>query len=149
MRCRSARPPMTWCSRCDSAREAFDGYAGGRGEPVEQCKPIQAFLETAGKIVLPALGGQAAPFAHLLHGHAQDQHFMDQHGAVRAELMLDPVEPNHGPALPFRDRLAGLATIDAFTRRINRPGTALRLLPIALERTPSPELCFVDLVVSV
>ena len=140
---------MTSYSRCASAREAFDGYARGRGEAVEQRKPIQAFLEAPRQIILPALGGQAAPLANLLHGHAQDQHFVDQHSAVRTEFMLDPVEPNHSPALPFRNRLAGLAAIDAFTRRINRPRTALRLLPIALERTPAPELCFVDLVVSV
>src|SRR5262245_17823334 len=149
MRCRSAKLPTTWYSRCASAREAFDGYAGGRGEAVEQRKPIQAFLEAPREIILPALRGQAAPLANLLHGHAQDQHFMDQRRAVCTELMLDAVEPNHGPALSFRDRLPGLAAIDAFPCRIDGPGAALRLLPVALERTPAAELRFVDLVVGV
>src|SRR5215510_346959 len=149
MRCRSAKLPTTWYSRCASAREAFDGYARGRGEAVEQRKPIQAFLEAPREIIPPALGGQAAPLAGLLHGHAQDQHFMDQRGAVCTELMLDPVEPNHGPALSFRDRLPALAAIDAFTRRINRLRAALRLLPIALERSPTAELRLIDLTVGV
>jgi hypothetical protein len=63
--------------------------------------------------------------------------------------MLDPVEPHHGPALSFRDRFPGLAAIDAFTRRINSLGAALRLLPVALERSPTAELRFIDLMVGV
>src|SRR5262249_45350127 len=125
MQCRSARLPMTSCSRCALAREAFDGYARGRGEAVKQRQPIQAFLEAAGKIVLPALCRQAAPLAHLVHGQAEDEHFMDQRSAVCTELMLDAVDPNHSPALSFRDRLPGLAAIDAFPCRIDGPGAAL------------------------
>src|SRR5207253_6900892 len=89
--------------------------------------------------------GEAAPLADLLHGHAQDQHFMDQNGAVCAEFMLDPVEPHHRPPLSFGNRFPHLAPIDALSRRVDRPGAALRLLPIALERTTAPELCFIDL----
>src|SRR5436190_9772746 len=142
---RSAKPLTMWCSRCASAREAFDGHAGGRCEAVEQRETVQAFLQAPGKIVLPALGGQAAPFANLLHGHAEDQHFMDQRGAVCTKLMLDPVEPHRGPALPFRDWLPSLTAVDAFTCRIDRPGATLRLFPVVLERTTTPVLRFVDL----
>src|SRR5205085_12282664 len=99
---RSAKPLTMWCSRCASAREAFGAHAGGRREAVEQRETVQAFLQAPCNIVLPALGGQSAPFANLLHGHAEDQQFMDQRGAVCTKLMLDPVELNHGPALPLR-----------------------------------------------
>src|SRR5438105_9224726 len=72
---------------------------------------------------------------------------MDQRGAVCAKLMLDPVEPHHGPALPFRDWLPSLTAVDALTCRIDRPGATLRLLPVVLERTTTPVLRFVDLAV--
>src|SRR5690242_11650192 len=142
---RSARPPMTSRSHSASAREAFDGYAGGRCESIEQGETVQAFLETAREVIHPALRRQAAPLADLLHGHAQDQHLVHQSCSVCAELAFDPVEPDHRPSLPFRDRLPHLAAVDALSRRIDRPGAALRLLPIALERTTAAKLRFVDL----
>src|SRR5215510_10237825 len=140
---------MTWCSRCASAREAFDGYASRRRKPVSQCESIQAFLEAPRKVVLPALGGQATLFADLLHGHAQDQHLMDQRRAVRSQLMLYPVEPHDRPPLCFRDGLTRLAAIDALARRIDRARTAFRPLPIVLERAAAAILCFVDLAMRV
>src|SRR6476620_6771868 len=70
---------------------------------------------------------------------------MHQHGAVGAEFALDTVEPRHRPALGFGDRLPPLAAIDIFPGRIDGAGTALRLLPIVLEGTATPELRLVDL----
>jgi len=74
---------------------------------------------------------------------------MDQRRAVRSQIMLYPVEPHDRPPLCFRDRLARLTAIDALARRIDRPGTAFRPLPIVLERPSAAILRFVDLAMRV
>ena len=114
-------------------------------EPVQQCQPVEAFAKSPREIVDPALTHEATALADLLHGHAENQHLMHQRGAVGAEFAFGAVEPQHRLALALGDRLAHLAAIDIFPRRIDRLRAALGLLPIVLERPAALVLRLVDL----
>lgn len=117
------------------------------GKAIDQCQPVQAFLEASCEIVLPTLGTQPSPLPNLLHRHAEDQNFVDQHRTVGPELVLGTLQPQDRLTLAFRDRLAPLAAIDIFARRIDSTRPALGLFPIALEGAASPILRIVDLAV--
>ena len=74
---------------------------------------------------------------------------MHQRRAVGAEFALGAVQPQHGLALAFGDRLPRPPAVDIFPRRIDRPRAALGLFPIVLKRPPAPILCLVELVMRV
>jgi len=74
---------------------------------------------------------------------------MDQRGAVGAEFALSAIEPEHGLALSFRNRLAHLSAIDIFPRRIDRLRSAFGLLPIVLKGPSALVLRLVDLAMAV
>src|ERR1700750_1810582 len=88
-------------------------------KPVDHRQPVEAFAESPGEIVDPALAAQAAPLSNLLHRHAKYQHLMHQRGAVGAEFALGAVQPQHGPALALRDRLPASAAVDILPGRID------------------------------
>ena len=70
---------------------------------------------------------------------------MHQRRSVRAELALGAIEPQHGLALAFGDRLAPLHAIDIFAGRIDRLRPALGALPVVLEGAAALILRLVDL----
>jgi hypothetical protein len=89
-----------------------------RRKPINQRQPIKALAKSAGEIIGPALGAQAAPQPDLLHRQAENQNLVHQRRAVGAEFALSAVEPQHGLALAFGDRLPRLPAVDIFPRRI-------------------------------
>ena len=82
-----------------------------RRKAVHQRQPIQAFAESARKIVDPALAAQTAPQSDLLHCHAQNQNLVHQSRPIRTEFAFGAVQPQHRLALAFRNRLAKLAAV--------------------------------------
>src|ERR1700744_1957862 len=74
---------------------------------------------------------------------------MPQRGSIGPQLALDAVEPQHGLALAFRDRLPVLSAIDIFPSGIDRLRTELSLLPIMLKGPPALVLRLVDLAMGV
>src|ERR1700689_5259519 len=74
---------------------------------------------------------------------------MHQHHAVGPEFVFEAIEPQHGAALPFGDRLAGPPALDTFAGWTDRAWPALGLFPIVLKRPPAPILRLVDLTVAV
>jgi hypothetical protein len=120
-----------------------------RGKPIDQCQTVKTFAESAREIIDPALAAQSAPLPDLFHRHAENQDLMHQRGAVGAEFALGAVQPQHGLALAFRNRLPRPPAIDIFPRGIDRLRTALGFLPIALKGPPALVLRFVDLTMRV
>src|SRR5258708_7452894 len=123
----------------------YPSHAPLRREPVDQRQPVEAFPESAREIIEPALPAKSSPLPDLLQGQAQNQDLMHQRSADRAEFALGAIEPQHGLALAFRNRLPGPPAIDIFPRGIDGLRTALGFLPIALESPPSLVLRLVDL----
>ena len=74
---------------------------------------------------------------------------MHQRRSVGAEFTLGSVQPQHGLALTFRDRLPSLPAIDIFPGGIDSQRSALGFLPIALECPPALVLRLVDLTMRV
>jgi len=72
-----------------------------------------------------------------------------QRRAIGAEFALGAVEPQHGPALAFGDRLPCPSAIDIFPRGIDRLRAALGLLPVVLESPPALILRLVELAMRV
>src|SRR6516164_8792980 len=116
-----------------------------RCKTIDQRQPVQAFLETAGEVVIPALAAQAAALTHLLHGQALHQDIMNKSRSIGTQFALGAVEPQHGPALTLGDRLTHLRAIDIFACGIYRLRSAFGPFPIALERAAAPILRLVDL----
>src|SRR5260370_17606237 len=108
-----------------------------RRKSIDQRQPVKTLPESPREIIDPALAAQVAPLPDLLHCHAQNQDVMHQRRAVGAKFALGAVEPQHGPALTFRDRLPRLPAVDIFPRGIDGPRTALGLLPVVLKRPPA------------
>jgi hypothetical protein len=118
-----------------------------RRKAVSQRQPVEALAKPAREIVVPARALQAAALPDLRHGHALDQHIVDQRGAIGAELAFDAIEPQHGPALSLGERLARLRAVDIFAGGVDSLRPALSAFPIALEGAPGPILRVVDLLV--
>src|SRR6202022_3087054 len=120
-----------------------------RRKPVDHRQPVEALPEWLCKIVDPALAAQGAPLCDLLHRHAENQYLMHQRGAVGAALPPGAVQPQHGLALAFRDRLPAPAAVDIFPGGIDGARAALGLLPVALKRPPALVLRLVELAMAV
>src|ERR1700687_6011598 len=116
-----------------------------RRKAVDQRQPVKTFPESAREIVDPALAAQPTPLPDQLHRHAQNQNLMHRGGAAAARSPLAAIQPQHGLALAFRDRLPRLPAIDIFARGIDGPRAALGLLPIVLTRPSTLILCLLDL----
>ena len=119
------------------------------GHSIEHGQPIEAFLEPAREIVVPALAGQPPLVPDLLHRKAMHQDVMDDRRPVRAEFALGPVQPDHRLSLTFGHELAALRAVDMITRGVNGLRSPLRPLPIVLEGASRPILRFVQLLVRV
>ena len=74
---------------------------------------------------------------------------MHQRRTVGAEFALGAVQPQHGLALAFGNRLPPLPAIDIFPGGIDRARPALGLLPVGLKGTPALVLRLVDLAMRV